>query len=313
MSRLDKLSTGIIQRPLGKIIYGPGGVGKTTYACKAPRPILADIEKGSDKIDGVHRDRPETYKEFSELLDDLEKEGTKRFESLVIDSLDRLEPLLWDYVCKEHSGNGPALKNIEAFGYGKGYTYAKSEWEKLTKRFDVLRGKGFNIILVGHNQVRTFQDPVQNAGYDRNVLKLHERSTGCLKEWAEVMLFADFETVTYQDDNKKTRTKSDDERVMYTEKRAGFDAKSRVTLPHEMPLDFDNFMKHWNEAHSKKVSKESLKERIESLLRQVNDPEVVTWVNDALKKKKNNTVKALTEMVERLETVIFNEEKKAAG
>ena len=311
MSRLDSLTTGIIQRPLGLIIYGPGGVGKTTFTCKAPNAILCDIERGSDKIENVYRDKPDTYEDVLTLMDDLEK-GNHKFETLILDSLDRLEPLVWKYVCETYSGKGPAMKNIEAFGYGKGYSYAKEVWENLTKRFDILRDKGINILLVAHNQVRTFQDPIQNAGYDRNILKLHERSTGCLKEWAEVMLFADFETITYKDDNQKTRARSDSDRVMYTEKRAAFDAKSRVALPFEMPVDFNNFILKWNEAHGKKVTKESLNERIDSLLRQVNDPEVITWVEDALKKKKNNTAKKLTEMVERLETVIFNEEKKSA-
>lgn len=310
MSRLDSLTTGIIQRPLGLIIYGPGGVGKTTFACKAPNAVLCDIERGSDKIEDIHRDKPDKLEDVYDLMDELES-GSK-FDTLILDTLDRLEPMVWKYVCEHYSGKGPAMKNIEAFGYGKGYSYAKEVWENLTRRFDVLRDKGINIILVAHSQVRTFQDPIQNAGYDRNILKLHERSTGCLKEWAEVMLFADFETITYEDDNKKPRARSDSDRVMYTEKRAAFDAKSRVSLPFEMPVDFDNFMLKWSEAHGKKVTKESLNERINSLLRQVNDGEVITWVEDALKKKKNNTAKKLTEMVERLETVIFNEEKKSA-
>ena len=295
MSRLKNVTSGIIQRPLGLIIYGPGGVGKTTFASKAPNTIFADIERGTDKVEGVFRDRITSYQDLMDLISELE-EGSHKYKSFALDSLDRLEPLVWQHVCKEYATKGASIKNIEAFGYGKGYVHAKEVWEKLILRFDALRDKGMNVLLIAHNQVRTFQDPINNVGYDRNIMKLHEKSTGCLQEWAEVMLFADFQTDVYTDDNKKTRAISEGERVMYTEKRASFDAKSRVALPFEMPVDFDNFMKEWNNAHGKKIDVQA---KIESLLRQVNDPDIIKFTEKALKKKTSPA--GLQKICERLE------------
>lgn len=262
------------------VIYGTDGVGKTVFASKAPNVLFAASERGTDQLD-VSRDMPKNYFEFLDLVEELKK--TKHnYKTLAVDSLDWLEPMIWDYVCEKYSGKGGKLPNIEAFGYGRGYKHAEEVWRDFVGHMDELRDKGMHIILIGHNQIKTFQDPIQNAGYDRNILDLHQGSAGTIRQWADCVLFADFETETYQDDSKRTRAHSEGNRVVYTEKRASFDAKSRVTLPFEMKLDWDTFIASWNLSESD-VSDEKLKARVKSLLRQVDDDSIKKYVDTAMK------------------------------
>jgi len=278
MSILKKTTKGKVSRPLGLIIYGPDGVGKSTFVSKAPGVYFVDIEKGTLDLD-VERFHPETYRNFLDLLDALKKEKHS-YKTLAIDSFDWLEKLIWKHVCLTYAKNGK-IENIEGFGYGKGYIHAEEMWCELTDSLDELRdNKGMHVVLIGHSQQKVFQDPVLNIGYDRHILQLHQLAARRLRQWADCILFTDFKTDAYKDDNKKLRATSDDERVMYTEKRASFDAKSRVTLPFEMELDWDKFYASYQLARDED---QDLSVKVKSLLRQVQDPQSVTWTEEAMK------------------------------
>lgn len=296
MSVLKKTVKGKVSRPLGLIIYGPDGVGKSTFVSKAPGVYFADIEKGTLDLN-VERLIPETYQEFLDLLQALKSEKHS-YKTLAVDSFDWLEKLIWDYACTAYSSKGK-MDNIESFGYGKGYVYAEEVWCKLTNSFDELRDKkGMHVVLIGHSQTKAFQDPVLNTAYDRHILQLHQLAARRLRQWADCILFTDFKTNTYKDDTKKVRAVSDDERVMYTEKRASFDAKSRVTLPFEMELDWHKFYASYQLARDEE---EDLPKKVASLLRQVQDPDIVKWTEEAMKKAdRDKTLK----IIGRLQNVI---------
>src|SRR5690606_1915691 len=108
---------------------------------------------------------PKSFEDITAALDALTNEDHK-YKTLVIDTLDWIEPLVWDYVCKQ---NKPVWSSIEDPGYGKGYVKANETWResfisKITKLQDV---KQMNVILLAHSQIKTFQDPANSADYDR--------------------------------------------------------------------------------------------------------------------------------------------------
>jgi len=97
------------------LIYGSEGRGKTTLACKFPKPVAMLLERGLPRgvsvaaIDGLA-----SYNDIVDALRELYRDP-QGYESLIIDTLDSLEPMLLQYVC---ATNG--WKNIEAPSYGKG-------------------------------------------------------------------------------------------------------------------------------------------------------------------------------------------------
>ena len=100
------------------------------------------------------------------------------YETLVIDTIDWVEPLIHDAVCQ---ANG--WKSIEDPGYGRGHAVALVEWRKLLAALDRLRAeRGMEIILLAHTTIRTFANPA-GSNYDRYELKLQRSAAALVKEW----------------------------------------------------------------------------------------------------------------------------------
>jgi hypothetical protein len=158
------------------------------------------------------------------------------FDSVVLDSLDWVEPLIWKAVCGEAK-----VETIEqAFGgYGKGYVRALDLWRTLFKELSVLNDK-MHVLLIGHAQIKSFQDPELPTAYDRYQLKINDKAAALVREAADAVLFARFETELVKT-NGKTRAYGEGNRIMYTESRPGWDAKNRFNLPFVLPLDWMTF------------------------------------------------------------------------
>src|SRR5215472_18230020 len=71
-------------------------------------------------------------------------------------------------------------------------------------------------------------------------LKINDKGAALVREAADAVLFARFETELVKT-NGKTRAYGEGNRIMYTESRPGWDAKNRFNLPFVMPLDWKTF------------------------------------------------------------------------
>jgi hypothetical protein len=110
------------------LIYGAEGRGKTTLACKFPKPLALLLERSLPR--GVTVDAVEDVNTYDDVITTLRQliEDSRGHETLVVDTLDALEPLLLAHVCAK---NG--WKNIEAPSYGKGYVAADDEWRRFLR------------------------------------------------------------------------------------------------------------------------------------------------------------------------------------
>ena len=233
---LSNVVRGRQSRPLRVMLYGVEGVGKSTFASQAPNPIFLCAEDGTSQLDVARFPSPATWLEVFEALGVLMKEEHE-FRTLVIDTLDWLEPLCWAHVCAQN-GKG----NIEDFGYGKGYVAALDQWRMLVDRLDQLvRTKKMHVILIGHAAVRKIDDPHSGA-YDRYRMKLHERAGDLWREWVDAVLFARHEVFTVEKKGKQ-RGVSSGRRVIHTQWNAAFDAKNRFDLPEQIDMDFAEFQR----------------------------------------------------------------------
>ncbi len=88
------------QRPVVALVYGPEGIGKSTFGSHAPNPVFIGAEKGMSFLDVESFEQPKSFEDVIECLDSLHKE-THAFETVVVDSLDWLEPMVWDKVLRE--------------------------------------------------------------------------------------------------------------------------------------------------------------------------------------------------------------------
>lgn len=229
---------GINTKPLKVVIYGPEGIGKSTFASQFPAPLFIDTEGSTDHMDVARTETPTSLAMLMGLLNDL-KTNDQGFKTLVIDTIDWAERLCIDAVCAKNAKTG-----IEEFGYGKGYTYVYEEMGRILNLLSDIRDAGMNIVLTAHAAIRKFEQPDEMGAYDRWELKLINapkcNSCAMVKEWADMVLFANYKTyaVAADKDGKKFKARGG-ERVMYTTHDPCWDAKNRFGLAPELPFDFE--------------------------------------------------------------------------
>ncbi len=233
MSILAKATTGKIKQPEFITIHGVDGVGKSSFGASAPKPFFLGPERGTANLN-VARLAINNMAEFDQAVIELTNEKHD-YQSLVIDSLDHLEALLWNDICER--ANVTMIEKYEG-GYGKGYVEAVRRWREIGSRLSFLRDrKKMNIVLIAHSFIKTFNDPHTNSSYDRYILQLHEKSAAYLREVSDTVLFYNFETITKSEQGQKiAKAFGSGDRILFTERRPAFDAKNRDGLPAEIEV-----------------------------------------------------------------------------
>jgi hypothetical protein len=260
------------------LLYGVEGVGKSTFAANAPNPVFLAAEDGTAQLDVARFPEPETWADVFDALDELTR-SQHDFRSLVIDTLDWLEPICWASVVQR---GGPKIKSIEDYGFGKGYTAALDEWRLFLAALERLRNaRGMHVVMLAHSWIKTFKNP-EDDDYDRYEMKLHAKAGGMLKEWCDAVLFARYETFTTKDDKtKRVRGVSSGARVVHTQRTAAWDAKNRYDLPETLPLEWSAF--HEASQARRPLETGVLRARIQGLLQHAGD-ELKTKVEDTVAK-----------------------------
>ena len=97
---LSAVTRGRVAAPLRVLCYGVEGVGKSTLGASAPAPIFLGAEDGSALLDVARFPQPRAWTDVLEAVRVLIHEEHD-YRTLVIDSLDWIEPLVWAAVCAE--------------------------------------------------------------------------------------------------------------------------------------------------------------------------------------------------------------------
>lgn len=232
---LATIRRGPAAEPPRILIYGVQGVGKSTFCNGAPNPIFICTEDGLGNIDAASFPLCRTFQDVLTHLNTLLTEEHD-FQTVVIDSLDWLEPMLWKAVAQQE---GKA--SIEDFGYGKGYVIALDAWAYFIELLERLRReKGMIVILTAHADVKRFEDPDKGT-YNRYNIKLHTRAGEKMMEAVDCVFFANYQVVIKTEDvgfnQKKNRAMGNGQRLVMTQERPAYVAKNRYNLPDSIPLD----------------------------------------------------------------------------
>lgn len=245
-SRLAAAKRGRLQTPLRILTYGLEGGGKSTLFEGAPNPIWLDVEDGTARLNVTRypfRDEPgghvpHTYGEVLAAVDDLTR-AAHDYKTLVVDTADRLESLLWKYIVDRDNGShgGGKLTSVESYGYGKGYQVAGDEWRALCAKLDRLRmARGMTVVLLAHSLIRNFKNP-ESSDYDRYQLAVNEKAAGFLKGWSDIVGFLRFEEgATKASERERARGWSTGKRILCLSRTAAYDAKGRGGMPDEIEI-----------------------------------------------------------------------------
>lgn len=230
-----EISSGRMQKPLKMVIYGPEGIGKSSFAAQAPGALFIDTEGSTVHMDVRRLPTPQSWTMLLQEVDYVRR-TPGLCQTLVIDTADWAERMARDHVCSTHN-----VKGLEDFGYGKGYVYLYEAMGQLLNMLTDVVNAGMNVILTAHAKMRKFEQPDELGAYDRWEMKLIKETPGMIKEWADLVLFATYETYIVKEPGKEKSSKGKAQggaRVMHTTHHPCWDAKNRHGLPDKLPLDF---------------------------------------------------------------------------
>lgn len=248
------------------VVYGPEGIGKSTFAAQFPDPVFIDTEGSTKSMDVARFEKPTSWQM---LLDQIRyvKSTPGVCKTLVIDTVDWAEQMCVADLCARHGKKG-----IEDFGYGNGYVYAKEEFGRLLNALEEVVEAGINVALTAHAHIKTFNLPDEMGSYDRWEMKLGKKTNSqtapLVKEWADMVLFVNYKTMVYNVDGKgaeKGKNKAQGgKRVMYTSHHPCWDAKNRYGLGDEVPFEYGSIVHIIEDGTKTPVDREPLREPVEA-------------------------------------------------
>jgi len=219
------------------LLYGAEGRGKTTLAAKFPKPVAMLLERGLPA--GVKLDAIDGLGAFAAVLESIRSlyADPQGYQTLIIDTLDSLEPLLLEHVCTEHS-----WKNIEQPPYGKGFVIADQQWQRFIRGITALRDKHqMTIVLVAHSTIERFDDP-RAPSYTAYWPKLHKRARHLILDACDVVGFLAEDLRISTDDGgfrERVRASSSNQRFLFVEGCPAFVAKNRYGMAPKIPIPAD--------------------------------------------------------------------------
>lgn len=167
------------------------------------------------------------------------KDQEHDYKTLVIDTVNGLERLCHEHVCRRDFGGAWDDKGF--LGYMRGFEVSLADWRELLVALDELReSKRMRIIGLCHTKVSTFKNP-EGPDYDRYVPDMHAKTWSLTHKWADVVLCGLFSTTVATQKGgeqllKKGKGTGGQTRIIYTERSAAYDAKNRLGLPFEIEM-----------------------------------------------------------------------------
>lgn len=300
MSKLENVTRGKLKEAIRYMFIGVESVGKTSLVAAHPsNPILFDCEGGSAHVDiaryqfgdGNAGHIPKTFEDVLDGISDL-MDSDHSYGALAIDTVDALEALIWDHVCKQ-----AGVANIDDIGggFGKGVSQALTAgWRILAARLDQLRlHKNMDTILVGHTHVKTYANPTGDD-YDRFSMRIQDAKTttaaGFLRGWVDVHGFMMFEGITKKERGDKNAIGIETgRRLIQFRRTAAWDAKTRIAIPET--VEYVHGGDVWSKMKPVEKSPDELVAAISGELTRLNDDELAEKVNLAVNAAQGDAVK----------------------
>ncbi len=214
------------------VVYGPEGIGKSTFAANFPEPVFIDTEGSTKDMDVARFDKATSW---AMILQQVQYviDHPSCCRTLVIDTADWAEQIEITSLCDKKGWSG-----LEDPGYGKGYTYSAEEFGKFLNLLEDVIDRDVNVVMTAHAQLRKVELPEEMGAYDHWEMKTSKKTAPMIREWADAVFFANYKTRIIEVDKKKKAQGG--QRIMYTSHTPFWDAKNRYGLPDELPFQYES-------------------------------------------------------------------------
>jgi hypothetical protein len=241
------------------LIYGEGGLGKSTLASKMPEPLFIEGEAGGLQLDvsrnyfdlRTERSWPTSWEELNARIDEIGAAAEARkklpFQTLVLDGFSNMEQLCIKYVCRKNN-----WASLSVAGYGKGEVSHHSEMvlfrsklERIWTSYDP-SFPGVNVCMVCSVADSKYLDNETGAEYKRTVPGLltakNADVSGSFFNWCDFVLYCEKQITIGKNADTKKAYAVGGQHVMHTRLAAGHVAKCRFDgVDETLPLDWNTF------------------------------------------------------------------------
>ena len=223
------------------VLYGPGGIGKTTLAAQGPgKVVFFDLDESLGRLRNLPKLDTVACASWAELRAALQAEGWDGVNTIVIDSITKAEEMAVAHtLATVRHEKGQMCASIEDYGFGKGFGHVFDTFLPLLGDLDRHARSGRNIILIAHDCTCNVPNP---AGEDwlRYEPRLQSPNSGKasirlrVREWADHVLFIGYDVAV----DKDGKGRGAGTRTLYPAELPHCMAKSRTTQE-VMPIGTD--------------------------------------------------------------------------
>lgn len=237
------------------LVYAKSGTGKTTLAAQVEGAVFIPLDDGARKVANPVTGKPVSaisgVDTWSDLRDATQQAPTliPKGGTLVVDTATRAQPLCEQWVVDNVKlEKGGHAKNLEAFGFGKGYRHVLEQFRCWLTDLDAVIRSGRNVILLAQLDQTVVANP-EGADYYEEVPKLIENKQGPVRtevcEWCDQIMrigYLNREVEKESAESRVGKVQGDAERAIFTGGAQHFIAKSRPINGNRIPpiVSFEN-------------------------------------------------------------------------
>lgn len=171
------------------MVYSLPGMGKTTLASKMENSIVVDIEGGANYINTARTEQITTLDEFYEVMVELYRSPERKYDYIVIDTVDWLVRLMVEKVAGITKKKLEETLNRSNGGYGNGKQVLENHVRtRLLPMLVEMNRKGYGICLLAHADKKDMMDS-DGTMIEQITPKIDPNTLNAFVEWCDAIFY----------------------------------------------------------------------------------------------------------------------------